>query len=490
MCGTNWFGVGGFVGTTGPAAIGGSFVADNSGHIVSGVMDLNSVSGGQANVSITGGSYSVGADGRGVLTLIDSNGVSRKFRFALESTANAGTAAIEEFDTSGTLAAGPMFGIGTLPLATISPNTILAFRLEGYDLPGQRSGMLGEFQVGGTGCDGSANSLNSVTGEPVVSNTAGTVNTTLTITGTCAPPDPKTGRGTATITISGGTPFTNTTLHFVYYAVGASGTGLLGLFLGESDAIATNQPILNGLAQALSVPIKSPLDACVAPGACILAGVGTTDGTIKGNGVALLVRAVTAPTSSTSGTIAGVLDENSGGIITTAGVWPYIAYTTDANGVGTITGTGSTIHFVADGTFIDESVSVITGDGTIQNTKLIESPGAPYIIGEAIGTSGVGATPLTPHVAGVVTPAGTTTMGNFANPGTVVDVSSLGGLLPDASGSGTYTINSTTGRGTGTANFTGGTSSIAVVFYAGRHRRFSVLDVQSTDPILLGARLQ
>jgi Putative Ig domain len=489
MCGTNWFGVGGFVGTTGPAAIGGSFIADNSGHIVSGVMDLNSVSGGQANVTITGGSYSVGADGRGVLTLIDSNGVSRTFRFALESTANAGTAAIEEFDTSGTLAAGPMFGIGTLPLATISPGTILAFRLEGYDLPGKRSGMLGEFQVGGTGCDGSANSLNSVTGEPVVSNTAGAVNTGLTITGSCTAPDPKTGRGTARITISGGTPFANNILNFVYYAVGASGTGLLGVFLGESDAIALNQPILNGLAQALSVPINPPLNACVAPGACILAGVGTTDGTINGHGVGLLVRAVATGTA-TSGTIVGVLDENSGGIITTAGVWPYTAYTIDANGVGTITGSGSTIHIVADGTFIDESVSVITGDGTIQNTKLIESPGAPYIIGEAIGTSGVGATPLAPHVAGVVTPAGTTTTGNFANPGTVVDVSSLGGLLPDASGSGTYTINSTSGRGTGTANFTGGTSSIAVVFYAGRHRRFSVLDVQSTDPVLLGARLQ
>jgi hypothetical protein len=50
-------------------------------------------------------------------------------------------------------------------------------------------------------------------------------------------------------------------------------------------------------------------------------------------------------------------------------------------------------------------------------------------------------------------------------------------------------MSSTTGRGTGTANFTNGTT-IAVVVYGNRHRRFSVLDVQSSDPYLLGARLQ
>jgi hypothetical protein len=200
----------------------------------------------------------------------------------------------------------------------------------------------------------------------------------------------------------------------------------------------------------------------------------------------LLVRGVATPINSTSGTIAGVLDENFGGTIT-SGAWPYATYTIDVNGVGTITGTGPKIHFVSDGRFMDESVSVITGDTNVQNTTAIESPGAPYIIGEAVGSSGVGKAPLVPHVVGVVTPTGTTTTGTL--PGTV-DVSSSAVSTAGFAATGTYTIVSTTGRGTGTANLTGGTTSIAVVIYANRHRRFSVLDVQSTDPYLLGARLQ
>ena len=135
---------------------------------------------------------------------------------------------------------------------------------------------------------------------------------------------------------------------------------------------------------------------------------------------------------------------------------------------------------------MDESVSVIIGDTNVQNTTTIENPGAAYIFGESIGSSAVGATPSVPHVAGVVTSSGATT-GNFAGS---VDVSSSAGLTVGFTPSGNYTINSTTGRGTGTANFAGGANGVSVVMYGNRHRRFSVLDVQSSNPFLLGARLQ
>jgi Putative Ig domain len=488
LCGSYLIGIGGFVGTSGPAVMGASFVADNSGHIVSGVEDINSVSGGQANVSITGGSYVMDAsgDGRGVLTLIDSNAGSRTFRFVLESAANAGPGAIEEFDASGTLAAGTILGPGTPPFATIPANTIFTVQLEGYNGAGQRAGMLGEFQVGSSGCNGTSGSLNSLAGEHVVTNTAGTVNTALTITGSCMAPDPNTGRGTVTLTISGGTPFTNTTLNFISYAAGTSTSGLLGLFLGETDAIAANQPILGGIALPVSAG-GGGFTSCGAPAACILAGRGTTDGTITtGHAVAFLVRSSGTPVTTTTGTISGVLDENFGGSITSGGALPYTSYTIDGNGVGTFTGTRPTIHFIGDGRFMDESVSVIIGDTNVQNTTSFENPGAPYILGESLGSSGNGATPAVPHVLGVLTPSAASA-GTFSG---ALDVSSSAGSTAGAMASGSYTVSSTTGRGTGTANLTGSASSISVVIYCTRHRRFSVLDMQSSDPYVLGARLQ
>ncbi|HEY6266405.1 MAG TPA: Ig domain-containing protein, partial [Candidatus Acidoferrum sp.] len=131
LCGTYGMGIQGFIGTTGPVIFAASLVADSSGHIISGVEDINSVSGGQANITITGGSYAMDAsgDGRGALTLIDSTGASRTFRFVLESVANSGVAAIEEFDGSGTRAAGSLIGPGTPPVATIPANTVLGIRL-------------------------------------------------------------------------------------------------------------------------------------------------------------------------------------------------------------------------------------------------------------------------------------------------------------------------------------------------------------------------
>jgi len=488
LCGTYGVGLGGFVGTSGPVIIGVSFTADNTGHVISGIQDINNVSGGQANVTITGGSYAMDAsgDGRGVLTIIDSTAAVRTFRFVLESVANAGTGAIEEFDASGTLAAGALIGPGTPPLATIPANTVFAIQLEGYNGAGKRAGMLGEFKVGGSGCNGASGSFNSLAGEHVITNTAGTLDTALTITGSCTAPDPNTGRGTITLTISGGMPFTNTTLNFVSYAAGTSTSGLLGLFLGEVDAIAANQPILGGLAVPVS-GLGGGLANCGAPAACIFAGHGTTDGTITtGHAVAFLARGSGTPVTQTTGTISGVLDENFGGAITTAAALPYSSYAIDANGIGTFTGTGSTIHFLSDGRFMDESVSVITGDTNVQNTTTIESPGAAYIIGESIGSSAAGATPSVPHVAGVVIPSGTTS-GTFSGS---LDISSSAGLTGGFTPSGNYEINSATGRGTGTANFTNGANSIAVVIYGNRHRRFSVLDVQTNNPFLFGARLQ
>jgi hypothetical protein len=488
LCGTYAMGLRGFNSSGGPVAAGSVFVADDSGHIISGMTEVNQSGTGPANRTITGGSYLMdpSGDGRGVLTLIDSTATSRTYRFVLESVNNPGIAPIEQFDKSGTIASGILAGPETLPISQLLANSIFALTLEGINGSDQRAAMLGEFQIGSRGCDGSAGSFNSLAGEPVVTNTAGTVHVSLTATGSCTTLDPNTGVGTAQITISGGAPFTDATLHFVYLAVEAGGQVQGALFL-ETDAIAANQPILSGLAGVVGAPMGG-FNASSLGCPCLFVRSGTTDGTTKtGHSLASIVRLLTTPGPGASGTLTGIEDRNAGGIITLAGALGPYNYKVDAKGVGSISAP-STIHFVIVGDTMetmDESVSVLTGSFRPQNATSIQAPGKPYIVG--LGNADlVGLNRNVENFVGVITPSGATS-GTLT--GTVDNISS-GGSVVGVAVSGTYAAIDSDGRGTGTLNLAGGTSNVSIVIYARRARQFVILDIQSSNPYLLGARLQ
>jgi hypothetical protein len=488
LCGTYVFGIRGFDASGDAIAFGGSFVADNSGNIVSGIEAINGVTNGYTTSTITGGSYvmDISGDGRGVLKLINSNAAAATFRFTLESAANSGPEPIEEFDNTGILAEGVLVGPETTPLPQVPAGTVFSLLFDGINSAGQRVALLGNFAVGATGCDGSSGSFNSQAGETVVSNSAGTVDTALTVSGSCSPVDTSTGIGTAQINISGGTPFTSNTLNFEYIEALGGGT-LEGVFFLETDAIGSNQPILSALG-TIAYPAGTVTSAAINSQSPFLLGTGaTTTGTVtSGADVASIIRI----TSPSAGTFSGVVDENAGGTITTQGTWPYTAYAVDANGVGTITGSGQkTIHFIIDtnGIFytLDESTQVQEGSMKKQNALNIEYAGAPYIMSRLQGSTSVSKN--TVHVSGVITPTGTTTSGTF--PGTL-DVISGAGAFPGVTASGTYTsINATTGRGTGTASFTNG-STVNVVVYAFRDRKVMILDVTSSNPYFMGLSLQ
>jgi len=89
--------------TGGYNAMVGSFSADGSGNITDGLQDINRSTGVLTNLTLTG-SYSVGPDNRGCVTLTNSNGGTAAFRIAL-GTISGGTAtqgAITGFvDTTG-----------------------------------------------------------------------------------------------------------------------------------------------------------------------------------------------------------------------------------------------------------------------------------------------------------------------------------------------------------------------------------------------------
>jgi hypothetical protein len=486
LCGTNFFELEGSRSNGAKTMHAAMLVIDDSGNVVSGEEYDNDTASGYAARTITGGSYvmDTSGDGRGVLTITDSTAAATTFRFVNHTAANYKPGPIEVFDSSGVLASGIFVGLPTTGLPQIPANTVVGAALTGVNGAGQTVGLLGNFEVGSNGCDGSPGSFNSQTGETIVTNSGGTVTTGMTATGSCTAADAN-GVGTAQITLSGGTPFTNNTLNFRYFEYTES--GILDLAVFEStDTIGTNQPILGGgvLRNPSPGQVTSALFASTCGGgfACVVAEGGSTSG---GGPIRALVRFIATAGSGNTGTVSGVLDENAAGTITTNGNWPYTSYTIDANGVGTFTGSGKTIHFVTtDKGFstLDESAQVRTGSFDQQNSVTIENVGSPYVFG-----GGTGSSTASTLFAGFVTPTGTTTSGTL--PGTV-DVISSAGLFPGATASGTYTsMNSTTGRGTGTANFTNG-STVNTVIYVSRHRKFVVLDVQSTKPYLTTGDLQ
>jgi hypothetical protein len=479
LCGLYWLAIRGFNGSNGPTALGGAFTVDSAGNFSGEVIANDSVSG-FAQMAVTSGSFAMdpSGDGRGILTLNGSNGAIATLRFVLGGSS---TIPAEKFETSGarlgSRAEGFLIGPETAPVPAIAGNTDLAVRLIGANGASQKAGLLGLFAIGAHGCDGSDGSFKSL--EPFVTNTAGTVHSGLTATGSCTAADAN-GVGTAQLTISGGTPYTSNTLHFVYVAALTGGTLQAVLFL-QKDAVGANQPLLAAFARpnhffGLSFGGLGP---------CLFAEQGTIDGSVNPH-TALASITRFSPTSGTTGTgaVAGVIDQNAAGSLTTNAAWGYTNYSVDANGVGTLSGAGQKnidVVLSSNGFLtMDESAEVRTGRFIQQNSTALAAGG---VLGSAEGaptTSGPGG------IIGVVRDTGSTA-GTFTG---TVDYIKGNQTFPGATLSGTYgapnyvSIDAATGRGTGNVTLTYGNSSGStnIVVYAARYVVFLVLDMQSTNP--------
>src|SRR5580765_1507805 len=92
----------------------GRFTADGAGHLTNGELDTNAVGGGGAAQAFTG-SYSIGADNRGAMTL-NFAGSTAKLAFAMLANGNA---QFIEFDASG--------GAGTIGSGTMEKADTTAY---------------------------------------------------------------------------------------------------------------------------------------------------------------------------------------------------------------------------------------------------------------------------------------------------------------------------------------------------------------------------
>jgi hypothetical protein len=337
----------------------GSFAANGAGGITGGALDLSSgIVPGAVTLTITSGSYMIGTNGKGTLSLVDSAGETIGLSIVMTST-TAGL--ITETDGSAT-ASGNFTVQDTTTFATFPTNFNgpYVFDVSGVDPNGAGESIVGQFAANGAG--GFTNGVADV-------NDDFTASGPLPITGTFARDatyGATFGRGTATLSING------TTINFAFYTVGA----------GRIRMLRTNFPATSvGDAVAQTGAIPTATSGLTGGFAFILAGSSLSGSDVRAGRVSLSGGSVSNvqlddDDSSASGS------GNSNHTAIPAGTISAATYTIDpsGDGRGTLTfndssaGTFSFIFYLSSPTqgFIQDvstgktSLPIITADGSMQ----------------------------------------------------------------------------------------------------------------------------
>lgn len=190
-------------------ASAGTVNFDGQGNVTGGMQDN---SGSASTATITGGTYHIGLDGRGVLTLQSSLGTTT-YQFVL---INSSRVMIESFDTAGGVLSGYLDSqnASELNTASIAGNYSLLFSGASSGTPAGTLLTAGAFAADGAG--GISAGLLDI-------NDSGSAQTSLALTGTYSAPSTE-GRGTVALSTSAGVQ------SFIYYIVDAAHLKLL-----ESD---------------------------------------------------------------------------------------------------------------------------------------------------------------------------------------------------------------------------------------------------------------
>jgi hypothetical protein len=337
----------------------GSFAANGAGGITGGVLDLSSgIVPGVATVTITSGTYMIGTNGKGTLSLVDSAGETIGLSIVMTST----TAGLIT-ETDGTATASGNFTVQDATTFASVPNNLTGpyvFDVSGVDPNGAGESFVGQFTANGAG---------GITTGVVDVNDDFTASGPLPVTGTFAADatyGSTFGRGTATLILNG------TTVNFAFYAVGA----------GRIRMLRTNFPATSvGDAVAQTGTIPTATSGLTGSFAFILAGSSLSGSDVRAGRVSL-----------SSGTVSNVqLDDddssasgsgNSNHTAIPAGTISASTYTIDpsGDGRGTLTftdssaGTFSFIFYLSSPTqAVIQDVStgsgtlpIITADGSMQ----------------------------------------------------------------------------------------------------------------------------
>jgi len=262
-----------------PFAAVGRFTADGAGNLTNGELDSNglgvSLGGVEKAVALAfTGTYTIGADNRGVMNLNIPGGGT--LAFAMLSNGDARFVEVDASGNHGTVGSGTMEKVDTAAYNTARITGDYAFGVSGLDQSNNRTAIAGRFTANGMGLlsNGAADE-----------NMSGSFSTMNLLAGTYTVTDTVTGRGALNLApVIGGTL---QNLNFVFYVVKGS-----KVFMMESDVISPATPLLLGSVLQQKTPAIVGFTSASLNGGMVVYFTGgrgcTGGGLITGNGIGVL----------------------------------------------------------------------------------------------------------------------------------------------------------------------------------------------------------
>src|SRR6267154_206264 len=434
----------------------GRFTADGAGNVTNGELDTNGVGPGSQLTAIAfTGTYAMGADNRGVMTLNIPGGA--KLAFAMMANGNAQFIEMDAAGGTGTIGSGTMEKVDTTAYSTARITGDYAFGAAGFDNANNRAAITGRFTSNGTGtltnaagdvnAYGTAYSMNFTAANYTVSNTA-------------------TGRGTMNLAFTfGGVP---DSMNFVFYVVNSG-----KLFILESDPVTTATPLLNGIVVQQQMPKGGFTNASLNGNMVILLTGHSACGTVGG----IPKTVVGLLTPDNSGALSLTYDEN----FCSA---PHSV--TDAAGTYSVAGNGRASIAVGGYALVAYLVKPNEVFLFVSDINVLFGAGEPQTVLSFTNTS------LTGAYAGMATnPVGyevTVFCGEFAaNGGSMTGTEDIGapsGPNPGGAFNATYSISPSPTNGRGLMTATSGTGG-NIVIYMISPTKFVAISQSDPKPAIL-----
>jgi hypothetical protein len=453
----------GIYGSSGGSAVFaavGRFTTDGAGNVTNGQLDTNGIGPGAVLTALAfTGSYAIGTDHRGLMTLNIGGGTAH-LALAMMPDGNARFVKLDAAGGAGIVGSGTIEKVDTAAYSAKRIVGAYAFGVAGSDDSNIRTALIGQLTSNGSGV---------FTSGTADMNTSGAVSSMTLTTATYALSDSTNGRGTMSLPVlAGGVP---QTLNFVFYVVNAG-----KLLAMETDAVTRATPLLNGVVLKQQSPdggfsnaslngnivtYLTGLSTCGAgtiPAPYVLAGLLTADG----NGALTLTE-----------------DQNCGGTPGFSIGLPW-TYGVEGNGRTTIaTGTSVALGYLVSSNqafLLNTDSSVLFGFGEPQAAQSLNNSA---VAGTYAAFTSAPATYGVVNFSGEFTADGVAPTGNIAG---TKDVGASSGMITGASGSATYSVSSSPLNGRGTVTDGLGWSAAA---YLASTTKFVAVPLSDPNPVVI-----